>query len=116
MKAITYHRYGGPEVLRFEELEQPSLKENELLIETHATTVTSGDWRVRGLSTPLGLGLIARLMFGIARPRQPILGSELTGKVIEVDKSAPDIEMGDRVVVFTRETLPGVGIPLRPLC
>ena len=101
MKAITYHRYGGPEVLQLEELDRPEPKENELLIKTHATTVTSGDWRVRSLSMPVGLGLIARLMFGITGPRQTVLGSELAGEVVQLGRSVANFKVGDRVVVFT---------------
>ena len=101
MKAITYYKYGGPEVLQVEELPKPIPKDDEILIKTHATTVTSGDWRVRSLSMPPGLRLIARLMFGITQPRQPILGSELAGEVVEIGKSVEKFKVGERVVVFT---------------
>ena len=101
MKAITYHRYGGPDVLQMEQLDKPSPADREILIKSHVTTVTSGDWRVRSLSMPPGLGLVARLMFGITKPRQPILGSELAGEVVETGKSVTEFDVGDRVVVFT---------------
>ena len=73
MKAIVYERYGPPEVLQLKEVEKPTPKDDEVLIEVHATTVTSGDWRVRSLNVPAGLGLIMRLVFGISKPKQPIL-------------------------------------------
>ena len=101
MKAITYHRYGGPEVLQIEELEKPTPSAHEILIKSHVTTVTSGDWRIRSLSMPPGLGLVARLMFGITKPRQPILGSELAGVIAEVGSKVTRFKAGDRVVVFT---------------
>ena len=105
MKAITYHQYGGPEVLQFEELAMPSPADHEILIKTHATTVTSGDWRIRSLTMPPGLRLVARLMFGITRPRQPILGSELAGVIVAVGSRVTRFKSGDRVVVFTGANL-----------
>ena len=81
MKAIVYERYGPPEVLQLKEVEKPTPKNNEVLIKTHATTVTAGDWRVRSLNVPAGFGLIMRLVFGVSRPKQPILGSELAGAI-----------------------------------
>ena len=84
MKAIVYERYGPPEVLQLKEVEKPTPKNNEVLIKTHATTVTSGDWRVRSLNVPACFGLIMRLVFGVSRPKQPILGTELAGVVESV--------------------------------
>lgn len=81
MKAVVYERYGPPDVLELKEVAKPTPKDNEVLIKAHATTVTSGDCRVRSLHMPVGFGLIARLVLGVSRPRQPILGSELAGKV-----------------------------------
>lgn len=79
MKAILYQQYGPPDVLQMADIAKPIPKPNEILIKTYATTVTSGDWRVRSLTVPAGFGWITRLVFGVSRPRQPILGSELAG-------------------------------------
>jgi len=101
MKAIVYERYGPPDVLELKELAKPTPKDNEVLIRTLATTVTSGDWRVRSLDMPVGFGLIARLVLGVSRPRQPILGSELAGKVESVGKDVNKFKVGDEVFAFT---------------
>jgi len=101
MKAFVYTKYGPPDVLHLKEVEKPTPKDNEVLIKTHATTVTSGDWRVRSLSLPVGFGLLGRLVFGVSRPRQPILGTELAGKIESVGKGVSKFKVGDQVFVFS---------------
>jgi len=101
MKAIVYEKYGPPEVLQLKEVEKPAPKNNEVLIKTHAATVTSADWRVRSLTVPFGFGLIMRLVFGISRPRQPILGSELAGVIESVGKDVSKFKVGDPVIAFS---------------
>ena len=81
MKAAVYESYGSPDVLRLMEVPLPQPAENEVLIRIRATTVTTADWRVRSLTLPPGFGFLGRLMFGYPKPRQPILGSELSGIV-----------------------------------
>ncbi len=101
MKAIFYESYGPPEVLQLKEVEKPTPKDNEVLIKTHATTVTSADWRVRSLNVPVGFGLIMRLAFGITRPKQPILGTELAGIVESVGKDVSRFRVGDQIFAFS---------------
>lgn len=100
MKAMVYERYGPPEVLQLKEVEKPIPKDNEVLIKIHATTVTSGDCRVRSLNVPAGFGLIMRLIFGISKPKQPILGTELAGVIESVGKDACKFKVGDPVFAF----------------
>ncbi|PKO55748.1 MAG: NAD(P)-dependent alcohol dehydrogenase [Betaproteobacteria bacterium HGW-Betaproteobacteria-21] len=101
MKAVVYERYGPPEVLQFKEVEKPTPKDNEVLIKIHAATVTSGDWRVRSLNVPAGFGLIMRLVFGILKPKQPILGSELAGAIESVGKDVRNFKIADQVFAFS---------------
>lgn len=101
MKAVVYERYGPPEVLKLKEVEKPTPKDNEVLIKIHATTVTSGDWRVRSLNVPVGFGLIMRLVFGVSRPKQPILGTELAGVIESVGKGVTKFKIGDQVFAFS---------------
>ena len=101
MKAVVYEKYGPPEVLQLKEVEKPTPKNNEVLVKIYATTVTSGDWRVRSLNVPVGFGLIMRLVFGVFRPKQPILGTELAGVVASVGKEVRQFKVGDQVFAFS---------------
>lgn len=101
MKAIVYERYGGPEVLELREIETPEPKPREVRVRSLATTVTTGDWRVRSLALPPGFGPVGRLMFGLRRPRQTILGTELAGVVDAVGARVTRFKPGDSVVAVT---------------
>jgi len=98
MKAWICRAYGGPDVLALEDRPKPVPKDNELLIRVCATTVASGDMRVRTLTMPRGFGAIARLVFGLTRPRRPILGTDLAGVVEAVGRSVTGYKPGDAVI------------------
>lgn len=100
MRAYTYTEYGSPDVLNYVDLPTPTPKANEVLIRIIATTVSSGDWRARSLTVPAGLGLIARLVFGIRRPRKPVLGTELSGIIESVGADVTNFQPGDEVIGF----------------
>jgi NADPH:quinone reductase-like Zn-dependent oxidoreductase len=100
MKAATYSRYGGPEVIVFSEVPKPVPAQGEILVRIHATTVTSADWRARSLIMPRGFGPFARPVFGFSGPRQPILGSEMSGVVESVGAGVTRFSPGDAVVAF----------------
>jgi NADPH:quinone reductase-like Zn-dependent oxidoreductase len=105
MKAAVYERYGPPDVVQVKEVAKPRIEDNEVLIRIRATTVSSGDRRVRSLDMPSGFGLLARPMFGLFRPRQAILGSELAGDIEAVGRDVTKFKIGDQVLAF-----PGVGL------
>ncbi len=100
MKAYVCRGYGGPDVLELKDVPKPAPKDDEVLIKVYATTVTAGDWRMRTLNVPKGLGLFARLALGITRPRQPILGTELAGIVETTGKNVTRFKPGDAVFAF----------------
>lgn len=101
MKAMVYESYGSPDVLRLKEVIKPTPKDNEVLIKVHTTTVTSADCRLRSLNLPRGFGLISRLIFGITKPRQPILGAELAGEIESIGKSVIKFKVGDPVFAIS---------------
>lgn len=100
MRAYICAGYGGPEVLRLADVAKPVPKDDEILVKICATTVTSGDIRVRSLNVPPGLGVIARLALGINGPRQPILGTEMAGIVEAVGCNVTRFVIGDEVFAF----------------
>jgi NADPH:quinone reductase-like Zn-dependent oxidoreductase len=101
MRAAVVTRYGPPEVLRFRDVPRPVPQPGTVLIRVHATTVSAGDWRLRSLEVPAGFGWILRLLVGLRRPRQPVLGSEAAGTVAAVGPGVGRFAVGDAVVVFS---------------
>lgn len=100
MKAYVYENYGGPEVVRCVTRPQPVPAAKEVLIEVHAASVSSADWRLRSLTMPQGLGWAGRLMVGIKGPRKPILGTECSGRIVAIGKAVAQFSVGDDVIVF----------------
>jgi NADPH:quinone reductase-like Zn-dependent oxidoreductase len=101
MKAMVCTKYGKPDVLQLQEVEKPIPKENEILIKIYATTVTSGDCRVRSFNSPLLLWLPMRIVLGLRKPRKSILGVELAGEVEDVGKSVTRFKKGDQLFAMT---------------
>ncbi|WP_297103975.1 NAD(P)-dependent alcohol dehydrogenase [uncultured Devosia sp.] len=100
MKAWFARRYGGPEVLRLEEAPKPVPKPGEILVKVHATTVNSGDRRIRACDFPPGMKTLGRLALGWNRPRQPILGTELAGVVEAIGQGVTKFSPGEAVYAF----------------
>lgn len=101
MKAVVYHRYGGPDVVGLADVPKPVAKDNEVLVRIHATTVSAGDWRARTLHLPGGFAFLGRPVFGFFGPRQPILGTEFAGTIESVGKTVSRYKAGDEVFGFT---------------
>jgi len=87
MKAVVIRRYGSPEVLQYEDVEQPKIKPSQLLVKVHASTVNPIDWKIRK-------GML-RLITGNKFPI--ILGFDLSGEVVEVGSGVTRFKPGDQV-------------------
>ncbi len=100
MKAIVCTKYGPPEVLQLKEVSQPTLGDNDVLIKVHATTVTSGDSRMRSFKVPLSFWLPARMALGLRKPKKAILGSELAGEIEATGRDVKMFRKGDQVFAY----------------
>lgn len=97
MKAVVTTKYGPPEVLELREVEKPAPKENEVLINIYATTVTAGDCEIRSLDLPLGYQLMLRMGFGFTKPRNKIPGTEVAGEIEAIGANVKQFKVGDQV-------------------
>jgi NADPH:quinone reductase-like Zn-dependent oxidoreductase len=104
MKAIVCTKYGPPEVLELKEVEKPVPRDNELLIKVYASTVTSGDVRLRSFTWAPWFWLPGRIMYGLTKPRKAIPGNELAGEIESVGKDVTQFRKGEEVFGIIWET------------
>jgi len=98
MKAIVHTKYGPPDELQLKEVPKPFLKDNEVLVKVHATTVTTTDCNARNFTfVPKSFMFFARLMFGFKKPRINILGIDLAGEIEAVGENVKLFKAGDQV-------------------
>src|SRR6516165_8445106 len=99
MKAVVYDRYGPPGVLRIEEVEGPTPRDDELLVRIRASSVNRLDCHIREANRSNGLVIsgVSRLVSGVRRPRQRILGSEFAGEVAATGRAVTKFAAGNRV-------------------
>jgi len=107
MKAVVYKKYGPPEVLQLKDVKKPFPKENEVLVNVHATTAHRGDSRMRSFDVPKGMWFMARIALGVSGPRKKILGMELSGEIEAVGKKVTRFKKGDQVFASTVRSLGG---------
>jgi NADPH:quinone reductase-like Zn-dependent oxidoreductase len=92
MKAMIYKEYGEPSVLHLATVAKPSPKDDQVLIQIHATTVSSGDWHMRRADP-----FIIRLFSGLFRPKKQIIGVVLSGEVAQIGSRVTKFKVGDEV-------------------
>jgi NADPH:quinone reductase-like Zn-dependent oxidoreductase len=93
MKAIIRHQYGSPDVLKLEEVDIPTIEEDEVLVKIHAGSVNALDWHL--LTADI---FLVRLMGqGLFRPKNPKLGADAAGRVEAVGSQVKEFQPGDEV-------------------
>jgi NADPH:quinone reductase-like Zn-dependent oxidoreductase len=92
MKAIVREKYGSPDVLRLQEVEQPEIEDDGVLVRVRAASVNRLDWY-----DVTGTPWIARPMTGLRRSKSRLIGVDFAGTVEAVGKDVTDLQPGDDV-------------------
>jgi NADPH:quinone reductase-like Zn-dependent oxidoreductase len=92
MKAIVYHNYGPPDVLRCEEIEKPIAEDNEVLIKVRAASANPLDWRLMR-----GAPFFIRMLVGLGKPKIKRPGRDVAGQVEAVGRNVTRFKPGDDV-------------------
>lgn len=92
MKAIVYTEYGKPDVLQLKELDKPAPKKNEVLVKVYTSSINSWDWDMLK-----GKPFLVRLIGGLFKPRNKILGADIAGVVESIGEETKDLKPGDEV-------------------
>jgi NADPH:quinone reductase-like Zn-dependent oxidoreductase len=92
MQAIVQDAYGPPDVLELREIDRPVPKDNEVLVRVHAAGLDPGVWHLM-----TGLPYLVRLAFGPRRPKAPVRGTDVAGRVEAVGGKVTGVRPGDAV-------------------
>ena len=99
MKAIVFHEYGSPDVLRFEEVDAPVVEDDQVLVRVLAASVNPLDWH--GMR---GEPYVMRAGGGFTKPKNNGLGADLAGRVESVGKNVTEFQSGDEVFGMSMRT------------
>jgi NADPH:quinone reductase-like Zn-dependent oxidoreductase len=99
MQAIVHTEYGPPDVLQLKEVEKPTPKDDEALVQVHAAAINAGN-----MFMVSGKPFIARMSSGLLRPKYLNPGSDVAGRVEAVGKKVTAFKPGDEVF---GDNLPG---------
>ncbi|MEH2135165.1 NAD(P)-dependent alcohol dehydrogenase [Nostoc sp.] len=97
MKAVVIRRYGGADVLQYEDVEQPKIESTQLLVKVRASSVNPIDWKIRQ-------GMLS-LIIGSNFPK--ILGFDVAGDVVSVGSGVTRFQPGD--AIYGSTSFPGGG-------
>lgn len=92
MKALTYDKYGSPDVLELREVERPLVTDDDVLVRVHATSVNPVDWH-----TVTGTPFLVRLVSGLRKPKREVLGVDFAGTVEAIGRNVKQFQPGDEV-------------------
>ena len=94
MRAVVYHTYGSPDVLKLEEVQKPIPQDDEVLVKVLAASVNAGDWAHLLRAKPFMMRFMG---YGLLKPKHTILGSDIAGRVEAVGRNVKKFQPGDEV-------------------
>lgn len=92
MKAIVQDVYGSPDVLELRDVDRPVVTDDDVLVRVHAAAVNAADWHFMR-----GLPYVARLAFGLSKPKARVRGTDMAGRIEAVGKNVKRLQPGDEV-------------------
>jgi NADPH:quinone reductase-like Zn-dependent oxidoreductase len=93
MRAIIQAAYGSPDnVLELRDIDRPTIKDDEVLLEIHAAAVAGDDWHLLR-----GQPYVARVVTGLRRPKLRVPGRDVAGRVEAVGAAVTRLRPGDEV-------------------
>jgi len=101
MKAIVCSKYGPPDVLHIESCKKPIPNDDEVLIKIYATSVTNSDIFIRSSKVHIQVLIPFRIMIGILKPRNKIIGQVFAGEIEQIGKNIKNFKSGDKVYGLT---------------
>jgi len=97
MKALVQDKYGAPQdVLTLQEIEKPTIGEEDVLVQVRAAGVHIGDWLVGS-----GLPYMIRMGYGLTKPKNRVPGMEFSGQIEAVGQNVTQFQLGDDVFGFS---------------
>ena len=103
MRAIVYHTYGSPDVLKLEDIQKPIPQDDEVLVQVHAASVNAGDcFLLRGKARMMG--------FGLLKPKKTILGSDIAGGLKQLAETSHSFTQ----VMRSSQTQPSMVLAVLP--
>ena len=100
MKALTYEKYGSPDVLKMNTIDIPQIEDNEMLIKVHAASVNTIEIFYRsGIKVFFGL---SRLATGIRKPRKKDTGFDVAGEIVQIGAGITKFKVGNQVYGVAR--------------
>src|SRR5450756_3250231 len=90
MKAMVQDTYGSAEVLELREIDKPEIADDQVLVRVRAAGINPADWAVMS-----GLPYVARPVYGLRKPKNPVRGTDVAGQVEAVGTSVTRFRPGD---------------------
>ena len=97
MKAAITKNYGPANVIELREVPTPTISEDQVLVQVHASPVTAGDRRLRAADFPGMSAVPGRLMMGVFGPRNGLQGTMFAGRVVQIGTNVTEYAVGDDV-------------------